>query len=63
MAVKSHHDQGNSYKGNHLIGTGLQFKGLVIIVTVAETWQTCCWRGSRELVLHPDWQVAGRELA
>ena len=29
MAVKSHHDYGNSYKGNHLIGAGLQFSGLV----------------------------------
>ena len=25
MAIKRHHDQGNSYKGHHLTGAGLQF--------------------------------------
>jgi len=28
IAVKSHRDQGNSYKGKHLIGIGLQFQRL-----------------------------------
>ena len=27
--MKRHHDHGKSYKGEHLIGTGLQFKGVV----------------------------------
>jgi hypothetical protein len=27
IAVKRHHDQGNSYKGQHLIGAGLQVQG------------------------------------
>ena len=27
--MKRHHDQGNSYKGKHLLGVDLQFKGLV----------------------------------
>ena len=27
--MKKHHDQGNSYKGKHFIGAGLQFRGLV----------------------------------
>jgi hypothetical protein len=27
--MKRHHDRGNSYKGKHLIGAGLQFGGLV----------------------------------
>jgi hypothetical protein len=27
--VKRHHDHGNSYKGKHLIGAGLQFRGSV----------------------------------
>ena len=27
--MKRHHDQGNSYKGKHLIGAGLQFRGSV----------------------------------
>jgi hypothetical protein len=26
MTMKKHHDQGNSYKGKHLIGAGLQFQ-------------------------------------
>ena len=26
VGVKRHHDHGNSYKGKHLIGTGLQFQ-------------------------------------
>ena len=29
IAVKRHHDHDNSYKGKHLIGAGLQFRGLV----------------------------------
>ena len=29
VAVKGHSDHDNSYKGKHLIGSGLQFKGLV----------------------------------
>jgi hypothetical protein len=29
IAVKRHHDRSSSYKGKHLIGTGLQFRGLV----------------------------------
>lgn len=28
MAVKRHHDHSNSYRGKHLIGTGLKFRGL-----------------------------------
>ena len=27
IAEKRHHDQGNSYKGQHLIGAGLQVQG------------------------------------
>jgi hypothetical protein len=27
--VKRHHDQSNSYKEKHLIGAGIQFRGLV----------------------------------
>ena len=29
IAVKRHHDHGNSYKGKHFIGAGLQFRGSV----------------------------------
>ena len=29
IAVKSHHEHSNSCKGKHLLGAGLQFRGLV----------------------------------
>ena len=29
IAVKRHRDHGNSYKGKHLTGVGLQFRGSV----------------------------------
>ena len=35
IAVKRHHDHHNSYKGKHLIGTGLQFQRL----SPLSTWQ------------------------
>jgi hypothetical protein len=35
-AVNRHHDQGNSYKGQHFIGAGLQFRGSV-----------CCHHGGK----------------
>ena len=28
IAVKRHHNHDNTYKGKHLIGAGLQFRGL-----------------------------------
>ena len=34
--MKRHHDHGNSYKGKHLIGAGLQFRSLV-----------CCHHGKK----------------
>ena len=58
IAVKRHHHYGNSYKGTHLIGVGLQFRGLV-----------CCSHGGNHgsmqadmvlRVLCSDWQAAGR---
>jgi hypothetical protein len=32
IPVKRHHDQGNSYKGQHLIGTSLQVQSIIIKV-------------------------------
>lgn len=29
IVMERHDDRGNSYKGKHLIGAGLQFRGLV----------------------------------
>jgi hypothetical protein len=40
IAVNGHHDQGNSYKRKHLIGTGLQFQRLSPLASWWETWQS-----------------------
>jgi hypothetical protein len=63
IAVKRHHDQGNSYKGQHSIGAGLQFKRL----SQFSSW----WKHSRvqtdmelekELrILHLDLRAARRQ--
>jgi hypothetical protein len=37
--VKRHHDQGNSYKGKHLIGAGLQFQRFGPLSSWWEAWQ------------------------
>ena len=48
--MKRHHDQGNSYKGKHLIGAGLQFQRFSPLSSWQEAWQreTCrhtwCWK-------------------
>ena len=58
IAVKRHHDQGNSYKGKHLIGAGLQFQRL----SPFSSWQKA-WLLEKELrVLHLDLQTARRRL-
>jgi hypothetical protein len=33
IAVKTHHDQGNSYKGQHLTGAGLQVKRFSLLLS------------------------------
>jgi hypothetical protein len=64
IALKTHHDQGNSYKGQHLIGAGLQIQYIIS----AGAWQhlsrhgaagaersTFCLEDSQEegLIAHP----------
>ena len=39
IAVKRHHDQGNSYKGQHLIGAGLHFQTCSPLLSWQEAWQ------------------------
>jgi hypothetical protein len=39
IAVKRHHDQGNSYKGQHLIEAGLQFHRFSPLSSWREAWQ------------------------
>jgi hypothetical protein len=47
ITVKKHHDQGNSYHGQHLIGAGLQFWGFSPLASWREAWRHAgrqCWR-------------------
>ena len=39
MTVKRHHDQGNSYKGKHLIEAGLQFQRFS---PLSSWWEASC---------------------
>jgi hypothetical protein len=54
--VKKHHEQGNSYKREHLTGAGLEFQRL-------SSWGTQVDMVLEKLlrVLHLDLQTAGRE--
>ena len=58
IAVKRHHEQGNSYKGN-IIGAGLQFQGFSPLSSRQEAWQhpVRCGAG----VLHLDLKASGRD--
>ena len=38
MAVKTHHDQSNSYKGKHLFGAGLPFWSFSLL---SSRWEAC----------------------
>lgn len=37
--VKRNHDQGNSYKGKHVLGAGLQFQRFSPLSSWWEAWQ------------------------
>ena len=39
IVVKRHHDQGNSYKGQHLFGVGLHWQRLSPFSPWQEAWQ------------------------
>jgi hypothetical protein len=47
-AVKRHHDQGISYKGQHLIGAGLQVQRLSPLLPWWEAWQLPGRHGAAE---------------
>ena len=54
IAVKRHHDHGNSYKEKHLIVAGLQFRDLVPCHHGEARWHTGrhkCWSGSQEFYI------------
>ena len=38
IAMKRHHDQGNSYKGQHLIGAGFQFQRFYTLLSWQKAW-------------------------
>ena len=48
IAVKRHHDQGNSYKEQHLIGAGLQFQRFSSSSSRQEAWQCLGRHGTGE---------------
>ena len=47
IVVKRHHDQGNSYKGKHLVGAGLQFQRFRPLSSWWEAWQHAGRHGAR----------------
>lgn len=49
IPVKKHHDLGNSCKGKYLIGAGIEFRDLVIVVMAEDMVGTpaLCWRRNR----------------
>ena len=48
IAVKRHHDQGNSYKGKHLTGAGLQFQRFSPLSSWWETWWHTCRHDAKD---------------
>jgi hypothetical protein len=64
IAVKRHHDQGNSYKGQHLIGIGLQVQRSSQLSSRQEHSIIQADMGLEELkVLHLDTNADRRRLA
>ena len=41
VAVKRHHDQGNSYKGQHSIGAGLQAQRFSPLLSAVQSTEVC----------------------
>ena len=48
VALKRHHDQGNFYKGQYLIGAGLQFQRFSPLSSWQEAWQCAGRHGTLE---------------
>ena len=48
VAMKRHHDHGNSHKGKHLIGAGLQFQRFSPLLSWQEAWQHAGRHGAGE---------------
>jgi len=63
IAVKRHHDWGNSYEGKHLLRTGLQFQRFSPLSLWQGTWWLVGRHGAREGAKSSTsgLQAAGRE--
>lgn len=61
IAEKRHHDQNNSYKGQHFTGAGLQFGGLLHYHQGRKHCGTKADMVLERVILYPDRQVAERE--
>ena len=55
IAVKRHHDHGNSYKGKHLIGSGLQFQRFSPLSSWWGAWQHTGKHGTGEVAQFLIW--------
>jgi hypothetical protein len=55
IAVKRHHDQGNFYKGQYLVGAGLQFQRFSPSSSWWEAWQHPGRHGSRGANISTSW--------
>jgi hypothetical protein len=65
-AVKRHYNQGSSYKGKHLVGTGLvsEVQSIIIMVrSMAVCRQTWCRRRSQEFYITIQRQPGGDSSA
>ena len=58
-AMRRHHDQGNSYKGKHLIGTGLQFERFSPLSSWWEAWQHTVRHGAKSSIF---WFAGNKRL-
>jgi hypothetical protein len=59
IAGKGHHSQGNSYKGEHLIGDGLQFQRFSPSSSWQEAWQHPGRHGAEEGAESPAFSSKG----
>jgi hypothetical protein len=65
IAVERHHDQGNSYKGQHLVGAGLKVQRFSPLSSWQEAWQCPADMAleKEQRVLHLDLKATRRRLS
>ena len=62
IAVKRHRDQVNSYKGQHLIGTGLKLQRFSPFPSQQEAWQHAGRHGAGEIAKNLDLKQPGETV-